>query len=348
MSADLTLPAAEHAAPVLEVTNLTIDFDLGDARYPVVSDVSLRVHPGERVALVGESGSGKTVTILSLLGLLPPIGNVRAGEVLVAGHRLTDLPQRSLDRIRGKDAAMIFQDPMSSLNPLLRVEQQLASPMRRHLGLTRAAARSRALELLRQVGIPEPDRCLRAYPHELSGGMRQRVMIATALSCKPRLLLADEPTTALDVTIQAQIVELLKDLTDNLGVGCVLVTHDLGVVARFAHRVAVMYSGRIVEQGPVGEVFANPRHPYTQALMNSVPTPTQDTKRLYQIDGAPPGLKQRGHGCAFEPRCPMALQECKTLVPRLIGTADGQEAACHAVAPIHAGNAPREELSHDR
>jgi peptide/nickel transport system ATP-binding protein len=331
--------------PVLDVAGLQVGFALADGTYPVVSDVDITLRPGERLALVGESGSGKTVTALSLLGLLPAVASVRADRLRVAGHDLLGKDERSLNRIRGNDVAMVFQDPMSSLNPVLRVERQLTAPMRRHLRFTAQQARARALDLLSQVGIPEPDRCLRAYPHELSGGMRQRVMIAMALSCRPRLLLADEPTTALDVTIQAQIVRLLTDLSDDLGLACLLVTHDLGVVARFAHRVAVMYGGRIVEEGPVHSIFASPVHPYTRALLASIPT-TGRTDRLRQIDGAPPGLRQRGAGCPFVARCPDAVDVCSTAVPALVDIGVDTTAACHVTAPAAAVPLSRSEVSH--
>jgi oligopeptide/dipeptide ABC transporter ATP-binding protein len=320
-------------APVLDVRDLSVSMALSDGDYPVVTDVDLRLQPGERLALVGESGSGKTVTVLALLRLLPGMAQVTADRLEVAGHRMLEQDERRLNALRGDDVAMVFQDPMASLNPVLRVERQLTAPMRRHLGLSSREARVRALDLLRQVGIPDPERCLRAHPHELSGGMRQRVMIAMALSCSPKLLLADEPTTALDVTIQAQIVQLLVDLSDELGLACLLVTHDLGVVARFAHRVAVMYAGRIVEEGPVRDVFADPRHPYTRALLASIPT-TTTSGRLSQIDGVPPGLRDRAQGCAFTPRCPAAIDVCRSLVPPLVEHEEGHAAACHVTAPI--------------
>lgn len=316
---------------VLDVRELKIDFDLGDGHYPVVEHVSLRLDPGERLAVVGESGSGKTVTALSLMGLLPQIGRLEAEHLEVAGHEISRLNEKQLDKIRGSDVAMIFQDPMSSLNPVLRIERQLVAPIRRHRGLNAEEARNRAIGLLARVGIPSPSRVLRSYPHELSGGMRQRVMIAMAVSCEPRLLLADEPTTALDVTIQAQILDLLTELTDDLGIGCVLVTHDLGVVARFAHRVAVMYAGRIVEHGPIRQIFEEPRHPYTRALLGSVPSP-ESSARLTQIDGAPPGLKHRGDGCAFAPRCPLAMESCVEAVPPLLEIEPRHTAACYVTA----------------
>ena len=320
-------------APVLDVRDLSVSMALSDGDYPVVTDVDLRLQPGERLALVGESGSGKTVTALALLRLLPGMAQVTADRLEVAGHHMLEQDERQLNALRGDDVAMVFQDPMASLNPVLRVERQLTAPMRRHLGLSSREARVRALDLLRQVGIPDPERCLRAHPHELSGGMRQRVMIAMALSCSPKLLLADEPTTALDVTIQAQIVQLLVDLSDELGLACLLVTHDLGVVARFAHRVAVMYAGRIVEEGPVRDVFADPRHPYTRALLASIPTTTA-SGRLPQIDGVPPGLRDRAQGCAFTPRCPSAIDVCRSLVPPLVEHEEGHAAACHVTAPV--------------
>lgn len=321
----------EDSSDVLDVEGLTISLDLGDDLYPVILDVDLRVRRGERLAIVGESGSGKSMTALSLLRLLPATAEVRADRLEVCGRELLDLDDAQLRSMRGGDAAMIFQDPMSSLNPLMRIESQFAGPLRRHLGLGRREARTRATELLARVGIPDPQRCLRAYPHELSGGMRQRVMIAIAISCGPSLLLADEPTTALDVTIQAQIIELLRELTDQFGMGCILVTHDLGVVARFAHRVAVMYAGRIVEEAPVEQLFAAPRHPYTQALLASIPAPG-GTDRLYQIDGVPPSLRNRVSGCPFRPRCSLAHDACAEAAPPLMTTEDGAaQVACFAV-----------------
>ncbi|REF37734.1 ABC transporter ATP-binding protein [Thermasporomyces composti] len=324
--------AGTSVAPGLRVRDLRVSFALEDGTYPVVSGVDLTLQPGERMALVGESGSGKTVTILSLLRLLPGMARLEARELHVAGHDVLTLDDRRLDGIRGKDVAMIFQDPMSSLNPVLRVERQITAPMRRHLGLSAKDAREQAAALLGRVGIPDPARCLRAYPHELSGGMRQRVMIAIALACRPRVLLADEPTTALDVTIQAQIIRLLTELCDDLGLVCLLVTHDLGVVARFAHRVAVMYAGRVVEEGPVGDVFATPRHPYTRALLASVPT-TDRRASLKQIDGAPPGLRARPSGCPFHPRCPDAVDICRVATPALADHGFQHLAACHVTAP---------------
>jgi len=320
------------SAPALDVHDLTVTMALSDGDYPVVSGVDLRLEPGERLALVGESGSGKTVTALALLRLLPQMAEITAERLDVAGHHMLEQDERHLNALRGDDVAMVFQDAMASLNPVLRVEKQLVAPMRRHLGLSAAEARARALELLSQVGIPDPERCLRAHPHELSGGMRQRVMIAMALSCRPKLLLADEPTTALDVTIQAQIIQLLVDLSDQLGLACLLVTHDLGVVARFAHRVAVMYAGRIVEEGPVHRVFADPRHPYTRALLGSIPS-TKTSGRLPQIDGVPPGLRERKLGCPFAPRCPDAIDMCRSVVPPLVGADVGHAAACHVTTP---------------
>ncbi|HEY8456111.1 MAG TPA: ABC transporter ATP-binding protein [Actinopolymorphaceae bacterium] len=341
-----TAGTATSVAPGLRVRDLRVSFALDDGTYPVVTGVDLALQPGERMALVGESGSGKTVTILSLLRLLPGMARLEARELLVAGHDVLTLDERRLDDVRGKDVAMIFQDPMSSLNPVLRIERQMTAPMRRHLGLSAKDAREQAAVLLSRVGIPDPARCLRAYPHELSGGMRQRVMIAIALACRPRVLLADEPTTALDVTIQAQIIRLLTELCDDLGLVCLLVTHDLGVVARFAHRVAVMYAGRVVEEGPVRDVFARPQHPYTRALLASMPT-TDRQASLRQIAGAPPGLRTRAGGCAFHPRCPDAVDICRVAVPELADHGSAHLAACHVTAPDNGASTqpqrPKEE-----
>jgi peptide/nickel transport system ATP-binding protein len=283
-----------------------------------VDGVSFELQAGERLAVVGESGSGKSVMTMSLLRLIAAPGRTVGGSVRFDGQDVLDLSERQMNRIRGKEIAMVFQDPMASLNPVLSVEQQICDPLSRHLGLSRAAARERAIELLRQVGIPAAAERLRAYPHQLSGGMRQRVLIAMALASGPKLLLADEPTTALDVTIQAQIVALLKDLSERLHMAVVFVTHDLGLVARFAHNVAVMYAGRFVEYGTAEEIFSQPRHPYTQGLLSSIPAITGERPaRLAQIPGVPPDMLALPLGCPFEPRCRYAEALCAAEAPPL-------------------------------
>jgi len=301
-----------HARPVLAVRDLTTVFRGRDRGLVAVDHVSFDVHEGEIVALVGESGSGKSVTALSIIGLLDrQVAAIAAGSVLLDGQDLRALDPQALRRLRGDRIAMVFQEPMTSLNPTLTVGRQLTEALEIHRGMDARSARTAATEALRSVGIPDPDRRLAAYPHEMSGGMRQRVMVAIALSCQPRLLLADEPTTALDVTTQAQILDLVKALAAQSRTAVLLITHDLGLVARYAHRVNVMYGGRLVEQGPTQAVFNRPRHPYTRALLASIPridAPRRD--RLQAIDGMPPTLAERDAGCAFRARCIEASAAC--------------------------------------
>jgi oligopeptide transport system ATP-binding protein len=295
-----------------------------------VEEVSLAVRAGETLAVVGESGSGKTVTFTSALGLLPKPGRVIAGEALLEGEDLLKLPPEQLRRRRGARIGMVFQDPLTGLNPVFRVGEQIAEVLRAHLPIGRRAARDRAVELLARVQIPEPGRRVDDYPHQFSGGMRQRVLIAMAIALGPRVLVADEPTTALDVTVQAQVLDLLGDLQRAEGMAMVLITHDLGVVARQADRVAVMYAGRIVETGTVEEVFGAPRHPYTVSLFRSIPDlETAAGAQLAPIAGAPPDPARRPAGCAFAPRC-FAVSDaagCRSARPVLAGA--GHAAACH-------------------
>ncbi|MCB9683288.1 MAG: ABC transporter ATP-binding protein [Alphaproteobacteria bacterium] len=311
---------------VLQVDDLRTHFRTDGGLVKAVDGVSFEVRRGEILGLVGESGSGKSVTNLSILRLVPtPPGIHAGGRILFDGTDLLTVPERQLRAYRGNRIAMIFQDPMTSLNPYLRVSRQLTEVLELHEGLDRGAARRRAIELLEMVGIPDPGGRIDQYPHQFSGGMRQRVMIAMALACKPELLLADEPTTALDVTIQAQILELIAGLARELGTAVILVTHDLGVVAGVADQVAVMYAGRIVERGPVDAVLTNPQHPYTAGLLASVPR--LDTRgALTPIQGMPPDLTRLGAGCAFAPRCPKAFDRCATY-PAWAGT-PARGAAC--------------------
>ena len=328
--------AAADAEPLLSVDDLSIEFAGGRIR--AVDHLSLSVAAGETLAIVGESGSGKSVTSLSVMRLLPEAGTRYAsGRVRFDGRDMLDLGETEMERLRGRDIAMIFQEPMTSLNPLLTVGFQIMEPLRLHKGLSGAAARDRAIELLRLVGIPEPERRLGQYPHQFSGGMRQRVMIAIGISCDPKLIIADEPTTALDVTIQAQILELMKDLTERLGIALILITHNLGIVARYADRIAVMYAGRLVEQADTTTLFANPRHPYTQGLLRSVPRldlPRPD--RLATIEGLPPNLATAPDGCRFAPRCPHALPLCEAR-PVAERTDVGGLSACHRWRDIASG-----------
>lgn len=305
-----------------------------------VTDVDLTIGSGETVALVGESGSGKSVTSLSIIGLLPKrVGHIAEGSIALRRKNgtvteLTSLDAESLRKIRGNEIGMVFQEPMTSLNPVYTIGEQIAEPIRIHLGKSHREAAADAVRLLEQVGIPDPKRRARQYPHELSGGMRQRATIAMALSCDPGLLIADEPTTALDVTIQAQILDLLAELQAQRGMGILFVTHNLGVVAEIADRVAVMYAGRIVETGPVSEVFTRPRHPYTAGLMRSVPRLGQATALkaagtpLPTIAGNVPSLALLPKGCSFAPRCPMAIAACRAAVPPLFGATPTQQSRC--------------------
>jgi oligopeptide transport system ATP-binding protein len=314
---------------LLEVRNLTTEFHTEHGVLTAVDDVSFSVAEGEAVGMVGESGSGKSVTALSLMRLVgPPAGRIRSGQVLFEGSDLLQLSDREVRRVRGGRIAMIFQDPMSSLNPVLTVERQITETLEAHLDMTRQEARRRAIELLELVGIPEASRRVDDYPHQFSGGMRQRVMIAIALSCSPRLLIADEPTTALDVTIQAQIIDLVQRLRRELGTATVWISHDLGVIAGLCDRALVMYAGRVVESGTVDELFADPRHPYTLGLLGSIPRLDQPaTRHLTPIEGAPPDLVHRPAGCPFQPRCGFAVAKCAEK-PDLMPKAAEHLAAC--------------------
>ena len=308
------------AEKLLQVENLHVHFRTDEGLVRAVSGVSFDLSPGETLGIVGESGSGKSVTNLALLGLIPtPPGLIPEGRALYRGQDLLRMKEPELRKIRGRRIAMIFQDPMTALNPFLTVEEQLTEITRLHLGLSREAAIKHAIEMLERVGIPAASKRLFEYPHQFSGGMRQRVMIAMALSCRPDVLIADEPTTALDVTIQAQILDLMKDLQRTEGTAVILITHDLGVVASICRRVLVMYGGKIVEESDVHELFAQPRHPYTLGLLNSVPRWDQVQRdHLQAIAGQPPDLANLPTGCAFHPRCPFVLDRCRREEPALI------------------------------
>ena len=297
---------------LLRIDDLRTEFRLRRRTVHAVNGVTLELHAGETLGIVGESGCGKTVTALSILRLIPePPGRIAGGHVWYKGQDLARLDQRDMRRIRGKEIAMIFQDPMVALNPVLTIGHQIAEVLRLHLGLDKAAARRRSVELLAHVDIPDAESRLSAYPHQFSGGMRQRVMIAMALACEPKVLIADEPTTALDVTIQAQILDLIGRLRREHGTAVILITHNLGIVAGLCDRVAVMYAGYVVEEAPVRELFRNPRHPYTIALLNSAPRSDRDpSERLSPIEGTPPELDQLPVGCPFAPRCRFACAPC--------------------------------------
>ncbi len=323
---------------LLEVTGLRTHFGTPDGVVRAVDGVSFSVEPGETVAIVGESGCGKSVTSLSILRLIPePPGRV-AGSVRFAGRELLTLPEAEMRRIRGNEISMIFQEPMTSLNPVLNIGRQIGETVRLHQRVSARAAEAKAVEMLSIVGIPEAARRVREYPHQLSGGMRQRVMIAMALACNPKLLIADEPTTALDVTIQAQILDLMRDLKPRLGSAIMLITHDLGVVAEMAQRVVVMYAGRKIEEGAVDAIFARPLHPYTQGLLGAVPklgssVAGEGRGRLTEIAGLVPSLRTPIVGCAFAGRCPKVSEICRVVSPEMAERAPGHAAACHHAGP---------------
>ena len=313
---------------VLEVKHLRVEFPTRKGLLVAVDDVSFEIAQGEILGLVGESGAGKSLTGAAIIGLLEPPGHIAGGEVFVAGHRIDNLKASQMAHVRGRMIGAIFQDPLTSLDPLMTVGDQLVETIMGHLPLDAHQAKERAIELLAQTGIPAPEKRINQYPHQFSGGMRQRVVIALALAAKPKLIIADEPTTALDVSVQAQIIELLKRLAKESGSGILLVTHDMGVIAETANRVAVMYSGRIVEIGPVAEVLHNPKHPYTKGLMAAIPDMNETAEFLHQIDGAMPNLANIPAGCAFHDRCPNKCEKCSQLRPHLVTAAPNHLVAC--------------------
>ena len=320
--------------PLLDVRHLQTCVRLGPREVPVVDDVSFQVHAGETVAIVGESGSGKSMTSLSLMRLLPKLAcRITGGEVWLEDADLVALPEDDLYSIRGRDMAMIFQEPMTSLNPVMTIGKQITEVLTYHQNLSRREARQRAVELMRRVGFARAEAMLDEYPHQLSGGMRQRVMVAIAMSCEPKILIADEPTTALDVTVQAQILDLMQDLTRDTRAGMILITHDLGVVAELADRVLVMYAGQIVEEASVDELFDNPSHPYTHGLMAAIPHLEEERERLNTIPGNVPSPMALPSGCRFSSRCPHAQPLCRKESPRLIAVGGTQSARCF----IHSG-----------
>jgi peptide/nickel transport system ATP-binding protein len=320
--------------PLLAVENLRVEFPTRRGTLVAVHDVSFAIAPGEVLGVVGESGAGKSLTGSAIIGLLDPPGRIAGGTVVLDGKRIDNLPYEAMRRIRGREIGAIFQDPLTSLNPLYTVGRQIVETIRTHLDMSESEARARAVALLEEVGIPAAARRIDHYPHQFSGGMRQRVVIALALAAKPRLIIADEPTTALDVSIQAQIIQLLKRLCHDHGTAVLLVTHDMGVIAETADRVAVMYAGRIVEIGPVADVIHRPQHPYTVGLMGSIPSIVDERERLTQIDGSMPRLTAVPPGCPFNPRCPRAFDRCRGERPDLVAAGPTQ-AACwlHAMVP---------------
>jgi peptide/nickel transport system ATP-binding protein len=313
--------------PLLEVRHLRVEFPTRHGTLLALDDISFDIAPGEVLGVVGESGAGKSLTGAAIIGLLDPPGRIAAGEIRFAGRRIDDLPYEEMRKVRGRQIGAIFQDPLTSLNPLYTVGRQLVETIQAHLPVGAEEARRRAVRLLQETGIPAPEARIDQYPHQFSGGMRQRVVIALALAAEPKLIVADEPTTALDVSIQAQIISLLKRLCRDHGAAVMLVTHDMGVIAETCDRVAVMYAGRIVEIGPVQDVIHAPAHPYTAGLMGSIPAMDEDRERLLQIDGAMPRLTAIPRGCAFNPRCQRAIERCRTERPDLID-AGATRAAC--------------------
>jgi len=319
--------ADNNIKPLLEIQNLRIEFPTRRRTLVAVDDISLHIDPGEVLGIVGESGAGKSLTGTSIIGLLEPPGRIAGGRIFLDGRRIDDLAYDTMRKIRGKDIGAIFQDPLTSLNPLFTVSDQLVETIRTHLDITESEARQRAIKLLKEVGIPSAEERIDHYPHQFSGGMRQRVVIALALCAEPRLIIADEPTTALDVSIQAQIIELLKRLCREHRTAVMLITHDMGVIAETADRVAVMYAGRIAEIGSVQDVVLRAKHPYTHGLMGSIPAIGHDVDELIQIDGSMPRLTEIPPGCSFNPRCPEVFQRCRIERPDLIPVEDSF-AAC--------------------
>ncbi|HTP46353.1 MAG TPA: ABC transporter ATP-binding protein [Casimicrobiaceae bacterium] len=304
--------------PLLAVEGLRVEFPTRYGTLVAVDGVSLEIAPGEVLGVVGESGAGKSLTGAAIIGLIDPPGRIGAGEVKLDGRRIDNLPPEAMRRVRGREIGAVFQDPLTSLNPLYTIGRQLVETITTHLELSAREAKRRALQLLTEVGIPAPERRFHHYPHQFSGGMRQRVVIALALAAKPKLIIADEPTTALDVSIQAQIIALLKGLCREHGAAVMLITHDMGVIAETADRVCVMYAGRIVEVGPVTDVIHHPQHPYTKGLMGSIPSIVAEREQLAQIDGVMPRLNAIPAGCAFHPRCPHAFDRCRRERPELL------------------------------
>ncbi|HIU47072.1 MAG TPA: ABC transporter ATP-binding protein [Candidatus Fimadaptatus faecigallinarum] len=320
---------------LLDVKHLSVEFTTEQGPVYAVRDVSFALEPGEILGIVGESGSGKSVTMYSVMGLLAENGKVTEGEVMFDGQNISRTAfgsdkeyNAAMRKIRGKTLAMIFQDPMTFLNPVLTIEKQLTEPLLNHTNMNRAQARQRALELMRQVGIPSPERRITQYPHEFSGGMRQRIIIAIALANNPKLIIADEPTTALDVTIQAQILELIRDMTRKSGSSTIMITHDLGVVASMCDRINIMYGGKVVETGTDKEIFYQPNHPYTKGLLNCINDPTEEDKELTPIPGSPPDLLKPPAGCPFVDRCDKAMRICKLRMPEETRLSDTHVSAC--------------------
>jgi len=324
---------SKSQSPLLKVENLAVEFGHKDAPIRVVNGVSFEIEAGGSVGIVGESGSGKSITSLAIMGLIPnPPGRIAQGRIELEGVNLLDLPKTKLPEIRGRDIAMIFQEPMSSLNPVMTIGDQIGEAIKLHEKMSRGERRARIIELLKLVGIPNPEGRLDAYPHQFSGGMRQRVMIAMAVACNPKLLIADEPTTALDVTIQAQVLDLMARVRKTLNTAVLLISHDLGVIAEVCDRVIVMYAGRVVEDADVRSIFSNPSHPYTRGLLQSIPRLDDDRKRLYQIPGSVPLAGTVKQGCPFYARCSHRIDKCAAEMPPMFAVSERHKAACWVTA----------------
>jgi oligopeptide/dipeptide ABC transporter ATP-binding protein len=333
------MAGVRSGAPLLELDNLQTSYVSAQGTRVVraVDQVSLRIEAGETLGIVGESGSGKSTLALSILRVLPPAARIVGGRILLEGEDLVTKSDAEMREVRGKRIAMVLQDPMASLNPLFTIGNQVAEPIQVHEGASRKSAWERACELLKAVRIPSPEARLRQYPHEMSGGMRQRIVGAIAISCEPRLLIADEPTTSLDLTIQAQYLNLLRDLQRAHGLALIFITHNLGIVAKMCDQLAVMYAGRVVESGPVSQIFNAPAHPYTKALLNSIPRMGDADQRLVAIDGQPPDLSALPPGCAFAPRCPLATARCREAAPPAFVPGEGRIARCWLAEPVALG-----------
>jgi oligopeptide/dipeptide ABC transporter ATP-binding protein len=333
------MPGTNTAAPLLELDRLSTHYvsAQGTRIVRAVDEVSLKLNAGETLGIVGESGSGKSTLALTILRVLPPAARIVGGRIMFEGEDLVGKSDAEMQQIRGKRIAMILQDPMASLNPLFTIGDQVAEPIRVHEGASRSSAWKRACDLLKAVRIPSPETRVRQYPHEMSGGMRQRIVGAIGISCEPRLLIADEPTTSLDLTIQAQYLKLLHDLQQTHGLALIFITHNLGIVAKMCDQLAVMYAGRVVESGPVSRIFNAPAHPYTKALLNSIPRMGDPDQRLAAIEGQPPDLSALPPGCAFAPRCPQAFARCRDAAPPSFAPEEGRIARCWLAEPATVG-----------
>ena len=334
----------KQSETILEIKDLCVEFQTVEGKVQAVDHLSYTLHKGEKLGIVGESGSGKSVSSLAMLQLIPnPPGRVTGGEILYKGQDLVRLSEKEMQKLRGNEISMIFQEPMTSLNPIIQCGKQIAESLRLHRGMNKKEAMQEAVRMMKEVGIANPENRVHEYPHEMSGGMRQRVMIAMALACRPQILIADEPTTALDVTIQAQILDLIRDLDRETGTAVQFITHDLGVVSELCDTVIVMYTGHIVEQAPVKDLFRDPKHPYTVGLLNAIPSITKDRKPLQTIEGMVPNPTERVEGCSFWPRCPHASERCRKQEPPVTGLGEDRLVRCW----LYAGEEEKEGDSDD-